>query len=55
MRKTMLTLGGLFCVALLSAQEYQKTDHGIRTTVNGVDVEVQYFSPTVVRVELFRV
>ena len=50
MKKTMLTLGGLFCVALLSAQEYQKTDHGIRTTVNGVDVEVQYFSPTVVRV-----
>ena len=50
MKKTMLTLGGLFCVALLSAQEYQKTDHGIRTTVNGVDVEVQYFSPRVVRV-----
>ena len=50
MKKTMLTLGGLFCVAFLSAQEYQKTDHGIRTTVNGVDVELQYFSPTVVRV-----
>ena len=41
MKKTMLTLGGLFCVALLSAQEYQKTDHGIRTTVNGVDVDCQ--------------
>ncbi|WP_336525225.1 TIM-barrel domain-containing protein [Bacteroides acidifaciens] len=50
MKKTMLTLGGLLCAAWLSAQSYQKTTHGIRTTVNGVDVEVQFFTPSVVRV-----
>ena len=42
--------GGLLCAALLSAQDFQRTSHGIRTTVDGVDVEVQFFTPSVVRV-----
>ena len=49
MRKTMLFLGGLICVAVAWAQDYQKTAYGIKTTVNDVDVEVQFFTPSVVR------
>ena len=47
MRKTMLFLGGLICVAVAWAQDYQKTAYGIKTTVNDVDVEVQFFTPSV--------
>ena len=50
MRKTMLFLGGLICVAVAWAQDYQKTAYGIKTTVNDVDVEVQFFTPSVVRI-----
>ena len=31
-------------------QTYSKTDHGIKTTVNGTAVEVQFYSPAIVRV-----
>ena len=51
MRKTVvLTLGGLLCAALLPAQDFQKTAHGIRTAAGGVDVEVQFYTPATVRV-----
>ena len=46
----MLFLGGLICVAVAWAQDYQKTAYGIKTTVNDVDVEVQFFTPSVVRI-----
>ena len=39
-----------FGIGTLSAQNYQKTSSGIRTTVNAVDIEVQFFAPAVVRV-----
>ena len=55
MRKTMLFLGGLICVAVAWAQDYQKTAYGIKTTVNDVDVEVQFFSPSVVRIVMVRI
>jgi alpha-D-xyloside xylohydrolase len=32
------------------AQPYQKTDYGIRSTVRSVNIEVQFYSPFVVRV-----
>ncbi len=50
MKRTVLMAGGLLCAALLSAQDFQRTSNGIRTTVDGVDVEVQFFTPSVVRV-----
>lgn len=39
-----------FGIGTLSAQNYQKTSSGIRTTVNTVDIEVQFFAPALVRV-----
>lgn len=50
MRKMMLILSGLAFMSAVYAQDYQKTTHGIKTTVDGVDVEVQFFTPSVVRV-----
>ena len=31
-------------------QSYSKTDLGIRTAVDGIGIEIQFFSPTIVRV-----
>lgn len=44
------------CILLLSltktidAQNYQKTEMGIKTNVCAMDVEIQFYSPKVVRV-----
>lgn len=46
----MLFLGGVACVAAAWAQDYQKTAYGVKATVNAVDVEVQFFTPSVVRI-----
>ena len=39
-----------FSTNVLFAQNYQKTSSGIKTTVNAVDIEVQFFAPAVARV-----
>ena len=39
-----------FSTNVLFAQNYQKTSSGIKTTVNTVDIEVQFFAPAVARV-----
>ena len=39
-----------FSTNILFAQNYQKTSSGIKTTVNAVDIEVQFFAPAVTRV-----
>lgn len=39
-----------FSTHILFAQNYQKTSSGIKTTVNAVDIEVQFFAPAVARV-----
>lgn len=36
--------------ASLSAQNYQKTTNGVKTQVGTADIEVQFYSPTIVRV-----
>ncbi len=36
--------------ASLSAQNYQKTTNGLKTQVGTIDIEVQFYSPTIVRV-----
>jgi len=38
-----------FCLAA-TAQSYTKTAYGIKTSVNSVDIEIQFFSPKIVRV-----
>ncbi len=43
----------LFLLALslpLMAQSYQKTANGVKTTTQGMDVEVKFYSPSIVRV-----
>jgi alpha-D-xyloside xylohydrolase len=50
-RKSMsAVLLGLFFFSSLSAQNYQKTTTGVKTKLQSMDVEVQFFSPTIVRV-----
>lgn len=39
-----------FSTNILFAQNYQQTSSGIKTTVNAVDIEVQFFAPAVARV-----
>ena len=41
----------LLCLGLFSqAQSYQKISQGVKTTVQGMDVEVAFYSPSIVRV-----
>lgn len=41
----------LLCLGLFSqAQSYQKMPQGVKTTVQGIDVEVAFYSPSIVRV-----
>jgi alpha-D-xyloside xylohydrolase len=48
--RTFLLLLTLAAAASAPAQEYQRTDHGISATVKGKRIELQFFSPTIVRV-----
>jgi len=50
-RRTMSNvLLGLLFLSSLSAQNYQKTTAGIKTKIQSMDVEIQFFSPSIVRV-----
>ena len=44
MKRTVLLFCGLSCAAFVTAQDYQRTDYGIKATVDAVDVEVQFFT-----------
>lgn len=51
MKKTLLTVLSLLCLCLpCGAQTYRKTAQGVKTTAQGMDVEVEFYSPSVVRV-----
>jgi alpha-D-xyloside xylohydrolase len=42
----------LFAISMLgSAQNWQKTNLGVKAEVNAAQVEIQFFSPTIVRVQ----
>jgi alpha-D-xyloside xylohydrolase len=47
---SVLFLFILFISFLVSAADYQKTDNGIKTNVQGMNVEITFFSPQIVRV-----
>jgi len=50
-RKSMSTvLLGLLFFSSLSAQNYQKTSTGVKTKIQSMDVEVRFFSPTIVEI-----
>ncbi|MBX2971176.1 MAG: DUF5110 domain-containing protein [Cyclobacteriaceae bacterium] len=43
----------LLSVALIrmtSAQDYLKTQFGLRTTVEGIDIEIQFYTPSIIRI-----
>lgn len=42
---------GLFFFSSLPAQNFQKTTTGVKTTLQSMEVEVQFFSPSIVRVK----
>src|SRR5665647_1123793 len=51
MKKINLMLSFLMIFALISqAQSYQKTDLGVKTKINSMDVEIQFYGPSTVRV-----
>ncbi len=52
MKKTSLSLivGLICCCIAANAQNYLKTPLGIRTRVNAMDIEIQFFSPKIVRI-----
>ncbi|HEY5508333.1 MAG TPA: xylosidase, partial [Paludibacter sp.] len=49
-KSVSIVLLGLFFISALSAQNYQKTTTGVKTKLQSMDMEVQFFSPTIVRV-----
>ncbi len=50
MKKRILILSSLLFVGQLFAQQYQKTNLGVKTNVQSMDIEVQFYSPSIVRV-----
>ncbi|MDH6311079.1 alpha-D-xyloside xylohydrolase [Dysgonomonas sp. PFB1-18] len=50
MKKTFIIFLILALSGLLNAQNYQKTSNGVKTQVGTTDIEVQFYSPTIVRV-----
>ena len=50
MKKICLVLSFLITCLFTSAQGYQKTDLGLKTTINAFDIEVQFFNNDIVRI-----
>jgi alpha-D-xyloside xylohydrolase len=51
MEKVILTTALLMSICIGSnAQTYQKTDFGIKSAINSVDIELQFYGPSTVRV-----
>jgi alpha-D-xyloside xylohydrolase len=50
MKQRSLILSCLLLVGQLFAQQYQKTNLGIKTNAQSMDIEVQFYSPSIVRI-----
>ena len=52
MKKTFLAIAILVCVmaGTVKAQLYHKTELGIKSTINSIEIEIQFYSPSTVRV-----
>jgi len=48
--KIVLILMALCCCIPLAGQDYQQIPEGIKATVNSVDVELQFYTPSIVRI-----
>lgn len=49
-RRIVLNVWCLCGIGILSAQEVEKTDQGVKVATQGMDVEVKFYSPSIVRV-----
>jgi alpha-D-xyloside xylohydrolase len=50
-KRILIVLSLVFSTAIAGkAQTYHKTDWGIKTTVNSIDIEIQFYNPSIVRV-----
>jgi len=49
-KNLLLIIGFICCYASASAQNYTKTALGIKTRVNNIDIEIQFFTPKIVRI-----
>ncbi len=52
MSKNVFIIASLACVVVVTAnaQSYKKTELGIKTTIDSVDIEVQFYNPSTVRI-----
>ena len=52
MRKIFLSIASIVCVIVVTAnaQTYQKTDLGIKSVINSIEVEIQFYNSSTVRV-----
>ena len=48
--RSVLISMALCCCIPLSGQDYQQIPEGIKATVNSVDVELQFYTPSIVRI-----
>jgi len=52
MSKILFIFASLFFAMVVDgkAQTYQRTDWGIKTTINSIDVDIRFYSPSMVRI-----
>lgn len=50
LNKSVLVLMALCCCTILMGQDYQKTPEGFKATIHSVDVELQFYTPSIVRI-----
>ncbi len=51
MKKIIFTLSLLMILSVLGfSQSYKKTEHGISTQINAMDIEIQFYGPSIIRI-----
>lgn len=50
LNKSILVLIASCCCTVLMGQDYQKTPDGLKATIHSVDVELQFYTPSIVRI-----
>src|SRR4051812_5482192 len=50
MKAIWLLMCGFVLAGAVHAQRFTKTDNGIRAVVNEIEIEVQFYSPAIVRI-----
>jgi len=50
MKKYSLLIMALLIVGQLAAQSFQRTEQGVKSTIQGTDIQIEFFSPSIVRI-----